>query len=552
MDKSIKIGMPASSVAGVTGGDIVSDGAQPGASAKQRMIDELQETNGRLQTVMNAIEEHINIIAPDGEILWHNQGRNGHSAVPPGAKCWKIFENREARCPHCVHPEMLRDGKPRDYETRIGLNTAHPSDWWVRAVPLRNNHGEIYAILESAIDITERKRIEASLRQVRKMDAIGQLAGGIAHDFNNLLQSIQGNTELAVQGLSLSHPVQANLGEVTHAASRAKSLVRQLLTFSRRDIPQYRQMNLNQVIDDLSKMLGRLIGEQVVLKMSLSENLGTIFADEAQIEQILINLHVNARDAMPQGGTLTIETANVVLTPADLREHVGVKPGAYVMLRVSDTGVGMDADTQERMYEPFFSTKGPGQNPGLGLATVFETVQQHQGLILHRSAPGEGTVFRIYFPVTATESKVSPQAEPIVSLRMSDKQTILLAEDEESVRKLASIYLGRAGFHVLMARDGQEAIDLFNQHYEEINIAVLDVVMPLLNGWMVAREFRTLCPTLPIIFSTGYDFRLLPRGKFEGDHIELLAKPYHMKDLLSKVDDMLAARNEPQVAASAL
>lgn len=521
-------------------GEIAEQIAQPiSALERLRMLDELQETNVRLQAVMENIEEDINVIALDGTILWHNQVRGGQGSLAAGGKCWEKFERRDARCPHCVHPEVLRDGKPRDYETRLGVGSAYPSDWWVRAVPLRNKQGEIYAILESAINITERKKMESNLRQARKMEAIGQLAGGIAHDFNNLLQAIQGYTDMAARELPPSHAVQTSLEEVTHATARADALVRQLLTFSRRDKPQYRHLNLNQFIGDLSTMLARLIGEHIAVKLLPGQCLGAIMADEGQIEQIMINLCVNARDAMPQGGTLTIETANMVLNSAALRDCPGAKPGPYVMLRVSDTGVGMDAETQERMYEPFFTTKGPGQGTGLGLATVYAAVQQHRGIILHDSAPDEGTAFRVYFPRVAVESPMAPLPKIPAAAIVGGKETVLLAEDEEAVRNLALIALGKAGYRVLPARDGQEALDLFRRHQDEIGIVVLDVMMPLVTGSVVARDIRAVRPTLPILFSTGYDFSLLPHDSHGIEHIELLAKPYRMDVLLRKVRELI-------------
>ncbi len=506
----------------------------------QCALDELQETNIRLQAIMENIDEDINVIAPDGTVLWHNKGRSGQRVFPPGAKCWNVFEGRDSRCLHCVHPDMLRDGKPRDYETRIGISTAHPSDWWVRAVPLRNKQGEIYAILESAINMTERKKLEASLRQARKMEAVGQLAGGIAHDFNNLLQTIQGYNEMVMQELPPTHHAQESLGEVTRAAARAGGLVRKLLTFSRRDLPQYRHLDLNQVLGKLSKTVSQLVGEPVVLNLLPGSNLGAILADEGQIEEMLVSLCVNARDAMPQGGTLTIETANAVLDPAALSNHPGVKPGPYVLVRVSDTGVGMDVETQERMYEPFFTTKAPGQGTGLGLATIYATVQQHRGLILHRSAPGKGTTFDIYFPLAVAEPHHSLKPRPLAAPVVGGRETVLLAEDEDAVRNLAAIFLRKAGYRVLLARDGQEALDLFRRHQDEIRIAVLDIMMPVVTGSVVARDIHAVRPTLPILFCTGYDFSLLPRDGLGGDHIGLLAKPYRMGDLAGKVSSMLA------------
>jgi len=327
---------------------------------------------------------------------------------------------------------------------------------------IKDSAGKVQTVAQ-ILDITERKRLEEQLLQAQKMEAVGRLAGGVAHDFNNLLTAITGYSELLLMRIHEHDPLRKDLEQIRKAADRAASLTRQLLAFSRRQILQPRVLNLNAVVADMEEMLQRLIGEDIDLVTVLHPELGRVKADPGQIEQVIMNLVVNARDAMPQGGKLTIETANVVLDEDYVRRHVGVEAGSYVMLAVSDTGVGMDEDVQSHLFEPFFTTKETGKGTGLGLATTYGIIKQSNGHIWVYSEPGQGTTFKIYLP--RVEESIEP-VTPVLALTESLRGTeiILLVEDEDAVREPARRVLVQNGYTVLEARHGEEALRVCEQH----------------------------------------------------------------------------------------
>lgn len=393
-------------------------------------------------------------------------------------------------------------------------------------------------------DITERKRLEDHYRQAQRMEAVGQLAGGIAHDFNNLLQAIQGFTELALSELPSGHGAADDMKEVRKAADRAATLVRQLLAFSRRQTMQMKDIDLNQVIIDLAKMLRRVIGEHIELKTSLKPDLKPISADPGQVEQILLNLCVNSRDALPDGGVILIETVEVNLDEEFVKVHPWSRPGDYVVLSVSDDGKGMAPEVQERVFEPFFTTKEVGKGTGLGLATVYGIVRQHEGFIHVYSELEHGTIFRIYLP-TAVHSSDSGQSAENTGHQdfIHGKGTILIAEDEILVRDLAARILGNAGYEVLVASDGQEALDLFGLHGNRIDLFLLDMVMPRKSGKQVYDEIRIKKENARFVFSSGYSF-----GTLDGEHLSesgvvMIQKPYSPPSLLRVIHEAL---NQPE------
>jgi PAS domain S-box-containing protein len=389
-------------------------------------------------------------------------------------------------------------------------------------------------------DISDRKRLEGQLLQAQKMEAVGRLAGGVAHDFNNMLTVIAGYNRMILDELSPMDPLRGCAEEVLKAADRAAALTKQLLAFSRRQVMQPVVMNLNTTVLHTEKMLRRLIGEDVELLLILQEDVGNIRADPNHIEQAVVNLALNARDAMPKGGRITVETANVHLDETYARTHMGVKPGDFVMVAVSDTGHGMDAETRRRLFEPFFTTKEKGKGTGLGLATVYGSVKQLGGDIWVYSEPGRGTTFKLYFPRVNELAAVTP-AGPPESVRIPATETILVVEDEEAVRDLTVKILRKLGHTVLSAGNGVEAIEIAKAYSGPIALLMTDVVMPNMSGRQVADELVKLRPDLKVLYLSGYtDNTVVHHGVLE-DGVEFLPKPFSREALARKIRDVLGA-----------
>ncbi|HBB96464.1 MAG TPA: hypothetical protein DC054_13840 [Blastocatellia bacterium] len=389
-----------------------------------------------------------------------------------------------------------------------------------------------------ARDVTERKQLEDQLRQSQKLEGIGQLAGGVAHDFNNLLTAINGYTSLALQRLDEHNSVRPYLEEVKKAGDRAANLTRQLLAFGRKQILQPIPLDLNSIVSDMNKMLRRLIGEDINLAAKLATDLRRIKADPGQIEQVLMNLVVNARDAMPQGGKLTIETTNVELDLEYTSTHVGVNPGAYVVLAVSDTGTGMSEQVRKQIFEPFFTTKEKGKGTGLGLSTVYGVVKQSEGNIWVYSEPNHGTTFRVYLPALASTS-ISSEAKAAESPIPRGSETVLLVEDEEVVRGLARQILEDAGYHVLVAQQGEEAVRLCNEHTSEIHLLLTDVVMPGAGGKVVAERLSALRPGIKVLFMSGYTDEAIVHHGVLDSNVKFIQKPFSPLGLSKKVREVL-------------
>jgi PAS domain S-box-containing protein len=388
-----------------------------------------------------------------------------------------------------------------------------------------------------ARDVTERKQLEDQLRQSQKMEAIGQLAGGVAHDFNNLLTAINGYSGLALQKIDEDHPLKGYLEEIKKAGDRAANLTRQLLAFGRKQILQPLALNLNDVVTDMNKMLRRLIGEDIEFHAKLDPALKKTKADPGQIEQVLVNLVVNARDAMPQGGNLTIETLCVDLNEDYADRHVGVVPGHYVMLAVSDTGTGMDEGTQARIFDPFFTTKEKGKGTGLGLSTVYGIVKQSGGNIWVYSERGHGTTFKVYLPELAgTQKAIAATVERVIK---GGSETILLVEDEDVVRRLACKILENVGYNVLEASRGHEAVRLCLEREEPIDLLLTDVVMPETSGKEVADRLSKMQPGLRVLFMSGYtDESIVHHGVLDLN-VEFIQKPFTPAGLTKKVREVL-------------
>ena len=407
------------------------------------------------------------------------------------------------------------------------------------SVPMRDARQAIIGATGVIVDITERRRLQAELSNVQKLEAIGRLAGGIAHDFNNNLTAILGYVEMMLERAGDGTPAARDLKEIQQAAERAAGLVQRLLAFGRRQVLQPRSLNLNTLVEGLHPMLSRLIGDEIQVRIALAPDLMAVTGDAGELEQVIMNLALNARDAMPAGGTLTIETANV--TDAD-RHRGSMTPGPYALMRIRDTGTGMDADVRDRVFEPFFTTKPEGQGTGLGLSTVYGIIKQLNGFIWVESAIGQGSTFDVYLPATplAAQAQRSPAARP-VQPAAGRRETVLLVEDEATVRRFARRALEVHGFTVVEAATPEEALALGGAKEHAISLLLTDVVMPRMSGRELADRLRTVLPGLPVLYMSGYPSTLVRRDGLLDPSTRLISKPFTTVELISRVHEALAA-----------
>lgn len=515
---------------------------------ERRLVEseKLRESEAKYTAAFNTSPDAININALDGRFVDTNDGFTrltgftreeviGKSSVE--IDLWAIPEDREKLIrglkenKHIENLESLfrcKDGS---------LKTALMSARFINV----NNERHILSITR---DVTEYLDMENQLRQAQKMETIGKLAGGIAHDFNNLLMVILGYVELVLNDLDSAHRHHGLLTAVQQAGVRARDITRQLLVFSRKQILQPVALNLNDSVENLQRMLSPLIGEDIEVVTTFAGDLGPVHADPGQVEQVLMNLVVNARDAMPRGGKLTIETANVDLGEGDADRHVGVAPGRYVLLAVADTGCGMDKETMDKIFDPFFTTKEFGKGTGLGLSTVYGIVSQSGGHIVCHSAPGQGTTFRIYLPRTETgpvrqEDPAREQARP------GGGEHILVAEDEAAVRELVRQMLERLGYRVALAANGSDALDLVTKQGCDPDLVITDVVMPGMSGKELIERLRKIRPGQKFLYMSGYAETIGRHGVLEPD-TPFLQKPFTgIGDFAVKIGEALRPGGGP-------
>jgi two-component system cell cycle sensor histidine kinase/response regulator CckA len=429
----------------------------------------------------------------------------------------------------CAIHQVIRDGVPRHVTDEVFWKkdgTPVPVEYAV--TPMKEGE-QIVGSVVVIRDVSERNQLQQQLVQAQKLEGIAQLAGGMAHDFNNVLTVILGRTRLLMQQVDSADPIQQSLEPIYAAGMRASSLIRQLMAFSRKQVLQLRVVDLNAVVTETQYMLGSLIGEDIEFRVVLEKPLGPVKADKVQLEQVLMNLLLNARDAMPAGGKLGIRTANVHLDQAFCAKHPEVSPGAYVLLSVSDSGTGMDAETQAHVFEPFFTTKMPGKGSGLGLSMVYGMVRQAGGCITVSSTKGQGTAFEIFFPRVEHAAEVpGPAVQPAEPAKGSE--TILLVEDDDDVRELARRVLESGGYTVLPASRGEKALQISQQHSETIHLVLSDVIMPGMSGPEFVRRFAVQRPDTKVVFMSANVDRLTEQLPADAAFI---AKPFSNEDLLS-------------------
>jgi len=517
-------------------------GLEMEVAERRRAEEALREKEEFLRSMLHASPVALFALTPEGKVnSWNKAAERifGWSEEEVKGEILPIVPEEYREEFQKLRERVMRGESFSNMELKRKRKDGTLIDISLSTAPVRSPRGETTGIMAAIEDITERKKLKEQFFISQKMEAIGNLAGGVAHDFNNALTPIMGISEMLLGQLDPEDPVCDDIKEMLKAGERCASLTRQLLAFARRQPFKLTVLNLNQVVANVEKMLSRLIGEDVELVIVLDPELENVKADAGQIEQIIVNLAVNARDAMPWGGKLIIETKNVELDMEYADRHVAVTPGPYVMLAVSDTGEGMDEETREKIFEPFFTTKEKDRGTGLGLSTVYGIVKQSGGNIWCYSEPGIGTTFKVYLPRAAEKAEQSPERETTPAGSLQGSETVLVVEDDESVRRLECRALERHGYRVLKAASGEEALKRCEAHQGQVHLMITDVVMPGMSGKELAERLAPLCPDMKIIYVSGYtDEGIVRHGVLEeGTHF--IQKPFTVKTLARKVREVL-------------
>jgi two-component system, cell cycle sensor histidine kinase and response regulator CckA len=511
-----------------------------------RLVAEFSNDHKMLEALLESASQAIVAANRDGRIVLANQRTEemfGYSRSELLGARIEILLPQSRRSAHGRERERYF-AHPRVRPMGIGLDLAgRRKDGTAFPVEISLSHIETPAgpvAIAFVTDISQRKQLEEQLLHAQKMEAVGRLAGGVAHDFNNMLTVISGYNRMILDELSPLDPLRGYAEEVLKAADRAAALTNQLLAFSRRQVVQPRVINVAILAAQTEKMLRRLLREDIELSHILAPGTGNIKADPGQLEQAIVNLAVNARDAMPDGGRITIETANIELDESYARTHLGVKPGPFVMIAVSDTGRGMDAETRRRIFEPFFTTKGVGKGTGLGLATVYGMVKQAGGDIWVYSEIGRGTTFKVYFP-RVMDPVADALATPEDSAQPEGSETVLVVEDEDTVRNLTVMLLRQLGYNVLAASSGAEAIALSASCQDHIALLLTDVVMPNMSGRQLADELLPVRPGMRVLYVSGYTENTVVHHGVLEPGVAFVPKPFTRETLAKKIREVLTA-----------
>jgi len=495
---------------------------------------ELQSQKKLLEGVLDSIKDVIGVQLPDHKMVQYN--RAGYELLGltqdqvQGKRCYELL-GRSCPCDICATTLSLIS---RTMETREIFIPELGRHFLCTSNPVLDDNRNIKLIIEQLTDITEKKKVDEQLHQAQKMESVGRLAGGVAHDFNNMLGVILGHTELALLKTDEDNDLVSDLNEIQKAAQRSADITKQLLAFARKEIISPIQIDLNDTVERMLNMLRRLIGEDIDLVWRPSAHLWPVKMDPSQIDQILVNLCVNARDAISGVGKLTIETGRKSFDEEYCNEHADFIPGDFVLLAVSDNGCGMDKETLDNLFEPFFTTKEVGKGTGLGLATIYGIVKQNNGFINVYSEPGQGSTFKIYLPRLVVDKAV-----PEKKAAAGGTETILLVEDEPTILRMTRMMLERKGYSVLPAATPAEAVDLAKTHAEKIHLLMSDVVMPEMNGRDLAGQITNLYPDIRLLFMSGYTSNVIAHHGVLDDGVAFIQKPFSMADMTAKVREVL-------------
>ncbi|MDE3154456.1 MAG: response regulator, partial [Acidobacteriota bacterium] len=509
------------------------------------LADALRAAEARLQMALAAAPIALWSVDADGAFTSAEGTSLDALALTPGALAGQAADEVWRHRPELLHAmNRALAGETVTEEVATDRSAVR-----LTCAPLHRRNGALAGAVGAAVDLTERRSLEEQLRQAQKMEAIGRFTGGIAHDFNNVLTAILGYSDMTLAQISPDKPLWKDLKDIHQAATRAASLTRQLLAFSRKQQIKPGPVDVNGTVRNLEKMLRRLIGEDIFVELRLADDIGAINADTGQIEQILMNLSVNARDAMTSGGTLTIATSRLELAESYIADHPAVLPGPYVQITVTDTGCGMDARTKARLFEPFFTTKESGRGTGLGLATVYGIVKQFGGYIWVYSEPGLGSTFKLYFPEIDVAAAASRAAEA-QQASAGGSENVLLVEDEDSVRAFTAAVLKRYGYHVLEASAPSEALLLAECVSGSIDLVLTDVIMPGMTGPDMVQRLRQRHPDATILYMSGYPSHVVREGILDAN-APFLEKPFTSTSLLEYVRSALDRPEAGEPAAAA-